>query len=64
VQERLQRAGLDGRVAVRGEDRSGRLVLRFLAVANGEPGKPALLDPLEPALRALMAGFALAWEIG
>ena len=64
VGERLARAGLSARVAVRGEDRGGRLVLRFVAgVGEGEGGGPAALQALEPSLRELMAGFALAWEI-
>ena len=63
VGERLARAGLSARVAVRGEDRGGRLVLRFVAVVGeGEGGGPAALQALEPSLRELMAGFALAWE--
>jgi fatty-acyl-CoA synthase len=60
VGERLTRAGLAARVAVRGEDRGGRLVLRFVP---GDDGGPEKLQALEPSLRALMAGFALAWEI-
>ena len=64
VGERLARAGLSARVAVRGEDRGGRLVLRFVVgVGEGEGGGRKALQALEPSLRELMAGFALAWEI-
>ncbi|MDH5540343.1 MAG: AMP-binding protein [Rhizobacter sp.] len=72
IGERLARAGLSARVAVRGEDRGGRLVLCFVAGERAgeregedeaEGRGPAALQALEPSLRALMAGFALAWEI-
>ena len=64
VAERLARAGLSARVAVRGEDRGGRLVLRFVAgVGEGEGGGPAALQALAPSLRELRAGVALAWEL-
>jgi fatty-acyl-CoA synthase len=58
LRERLQQAGLSGRVAVQGVDRGGRLLLRFVA-AEG-----VATATVEPELRALMAGFALAWEVG
>lgn len=54
---RLAAAGLAGRVRAEGEDRGGRLVLRFVP----PPGDPAA-DLAEP-LRRLMAGFALQHEI-
>jgi fatty-acyl-CoA synthase len=57
MRDRLQRAGLEGRVAVQGEDRGGRLVLRFEATASGADAE------LRGALNQLMAGFALAWEL-
>jgi hypothetical protein len=44
-------------VAVQGEDRGGRLVLRFEATASGADAE------LRGALNQLMAGFALAWEL-
>jgi fatty-acyl-CoA synthase len=60
IGERLARAGLAARVAVQGEDRGGRLVLRFVP---GIEGGQESLQALEPSLREVMAGFALAWEI-
>lgn len=60
IGERLQAAGLASRVAVHGEDRGGTLVLCFTAAAGAAPDAPATLDA---PLRALMAGFALRWEI-
>jgi fatty-acyl-CoA synthase len=57
VAERLPAAGLAGRVRAEGEDRGGRLVLRFVPL----PGESAA-DLAEP-LRRLMAGFAIAHEI-
>jgi fatty-acyl-CoA synthase len=58
VGERLAAAGLGRRVTVAGEDRGGRLVLRFEPVAGEDTA--ALAEPL----RALMAGFALDYTIG
>lgn len=60
ILERIQQAGLSERVTVKGEDRGGRIVMRFLAADGAEP---QALKALEPSLRALMAGFALAWEL-
>lgn len=60
ILERIQQAGLAERVTVKGEDRGGRIVMRFLAADGAEP---QALQTLEPSLRALMAGFALAWEL-
>lgn len=60
VAERLHAAGLAQRVAARGEDRGGRLVVAF--AARGDGGARPLQD-VEPRLRALMAGFAIAWEL-
>ena len=57
---RLQQAGLADRVAVKGEDRGGRLVMRFLAADGAELQAHRAL---EPSIGALMAGFALAWEM-
>jgi fatty-acyl-CoA synthase len=57
IRERLLRAGLGEQVSVQGEDRGGRIVLRFTL-----PGDPASAD-VRPRLHELMSGFALAWEI-
>jgi len=61
LRERLRRAGLDTRVAVRGEDRSGKIVLRFVPAAVGDAAEH---EQLAAVLRKMMAGFALAWELG
>jgi fatty-acyl-CoA synthase len=53
IEERLARAGLDGRVRAEGVDDGGRLRVRF------RPGPGEALSTLAPALRALMAGFAV-----
>jgi fatty-acyl-CoA synthase len=58
VQDRLDRAGLGARVRSEGEDRGGRLVLRFVPT----PGESA--TALQEPLRAVMAGFAIAYDIG
>ena len=42
---------------MKGEDRGGRIVMRFPAADGAEP---QALKALEPSLRALVAGFALA----
>lgn len=55
MRDRLARAGLHGRVAAHGEDRGGRLVMRFVCMG----GRDAALDE---AVRGIMAGFALTWE--
>jgi fatty-acyl-CoA synthase len=60
VRDRLDTAGLATRVTVQGVDRSGQLVLRFTASGDG---RPESVQALEPALRTLMAGFVLTWEI-
>lgn len=60
VRERLRQAGLDARVAVQGTDRNGGIVLRFVPSAGGDRGDG---EGLHAALRELMAGFALAWEL-
>jgi len=57
ILERIEQAGLSERVTVKGEDRGGRIVMRFLAADGAEP---QALQTLEPSLRALVAGFALA----
>jgi fatty-acyl-CoA synthase len=56
VGERLQSAGLADQVDVDGEDRGGQLLLRL----RRRGGADAALDT---RLQALMAGFALAWEL-
>lgn len=60
VLERIQQAGMSERVTVHGEDRGGRLLIRFSA-ADGAGARA--LQAVEPSLRDLMAGFALAWEM-
>jgi fatty-acyl-CoA synthase len=60
LRERLQRAGLDTRVAVQGVDRSGKTVVLFVPAVAGDAGER---ERLAAALRELMAGFALAWEL-
>lgn len=54
LRERLDAAGLAGQIDLRVEDRGGTLVACFGA-------RDAAAD--EARLRALMAGFALAWEL-
>lgn len=61
IRERLSRAGLDELFVVHGEDRGGRLVLCFSLMAGAAVAAPPAAGHDE--LRALMAGFALAWEI-
>ena len=60
LRDRLQRAGLERRVAVQGVDRSGQLVMRFVVAASSDADAR---EGVHAALRALMAGFALAWEV-
>jgi fatty-acyl-CoA synthase len=60
LRDRLQRAGLERRVAVQGEDRSGQLVMRFVVAASSDADAR---EGVHAALRALMTGFALAWEV-
>jgi fatty-acyl-CoA synthase len=55
LRERIAAAGLHDELEVRGEDRGGRIVLVFSARRGG--------GDIEPQVRALMAGFALAWEL-
>lgn len=56
IAERLDAAGLAGRVGATAEDRGGRIVVRF-AASNGE-SSAAWAD----SVRALMGGFAIAFE--
>lgn len=53
IEERLARAGLEGRVRAEGVDDGGRLRVRFVAGAGQSR------DTLAPALSALMAGFVV-----
>ncbi|HSW21886.1 MAG TPA: AMP-binding protein, partial [Burkholderiaceae bacterium] len=59
LRDRLRRAGLESRVQVQGEDRSGQLVMRF----NGAAGGSDAGSDVRAELREVMAGFALAWEL-
>jgi len=53
VEERLARAGLEGRVRAEGVDDGGRLRVRFVVAAGERP------EALSLALSGLMAGFAV-----
>jgi fatty-acyl-CoA synthase len=60
LRDRLQQSGLDGRVAVQGEDCSGRLVMRFVPAAGSDADAR---ERMHATLHDLMAGFALTWEL-